>query len=1097
MSNLPRLMSPPPTYDAYSSTRLVTSTTLTPYLQLPHLLSLTWLAYPILSLIFVAFRLQLSLSSSQDAVANAKDNLLTSCKAAERAATAAASMPRYMALATNEQFADAVNGSLRAARATLVLALTIMEVVINFIIDIYRSTFLCFLELVVRGGLSILISAVEEISKLVQGAASGLRTSLQNDVQAINSAIKTAVDGINRVNPFSDITVPQFNVPSLAALENFTLPTDFQDSLTKLNSSLPTVAELKDKVEAIIDTPFELLKKDINDTFAGINFNSSTLPVPRQNLVSFCSDLDLTVVDDLGRDLIRVAKIGTIVLILLVFVLIGLNCLLEWYKWRCMIQHLEYTRQAWVTDPTLYHSSPPPTSGAPSVTLTNHNLLMLQANSAHPLLTRIGNQLSARLRLTRSQHTNLQWFFSYVFHAPALACFLIGFFGLLSVQIQLFALGPLEAKYNGVAADTASDFSNTIATSINDSMYAQSAEYASDVNFRVDAVQTSINDGLFGWVNGTTTQLNTTINNFYSEIQGVVTTVFGGTILETPANEFIKCLIGTKVDAIESALTFLHDNLHVDMPRVNNSVLVLSQGSIDEASRPIALAAIGGSAGGSEGNKDDRGLFGKLIDAYANSLRKERVMFGIFMALWGIVVLMALAVIFWHSYGRDLVETRKRKRWQTEQRSGFEGIVVPFRPSDPPSEKGRGNYSQTSLPQLTPLPSPRPPGTFSPAPARSTDSLNRDEKPKEKSWDSFLGDKETTTRLAARFKSIRIEKPKKFMAIRRKAVGREELVDDSAGSAGHTEEGNIKDHGSKFGKFAGMFSRKDETSSTPFVTRSSPRMRPNLTISVDRASSVRTEGVSVEQIETSRDAPKSAWSISPTTTHREHSVTTPTAAATVLRPSLPWTKNVVTPPPILPLRIQHNNSSRSISKVDSRPRHNVSVPSDVSAASVADAFARPKIVSPTVQVASPGIAPPLHYGYGGLESRYPPMRPRRNSSLMPPVDRHRRSMTMPFDASSEAVSESTTPVTRFLSSTHARKSSSVNPFEGTNPFASATTPGSADMRDPFEDSGGAVPYPVNPFITPFDDEHRVKINDVKPPGIRKSIPTNPFGGVAL
>lgn len=85
---------------------------LKPYLELPHLLSLTWLAYPILSLLFVAFRLQLSLGSAEDAISRAKDSLIASCNAAEKAATATASMPRYLALATNEQYADAVNGEL-------------------------------------------------------------------------------------------------------------------------------------------------------------------------------------------------------------------------------------------------------------------------------------------------------------------------------------------------------------------------------------------------------------------------------------------------------------------------------------------------------------------------------------------------------------------------------------------------------------------------------------------------------------------------------------------------------------------------------------------------------------------------------------------------------------------------------------------------------------------------------------------------------------------------------------------------------------------------------------------------------------------------
>jgi hypothetical protein len=155
-----RWMSPPPIYD---STPAVSASGLTPYLQLSHILSLTWLAYPILSLIFIAFRLDISSDSAQTAISNAKGDLLTGCLAAQQAASSAASMPRFMALATNNQIIDAVNGSMDAARDALILSLTIMEAVINFAVDTYRSTFLCFLELVVRGGLSLIIGATQEV----------------------------------------------------------------------------------------------------------------------------------------------------------------------------------------------------------------------------------------------------------------------------------------------------------------------------------------------------------------------------------------------------------------------------------------------------------------------------------------------------------------------------------------------------------------------------------------------------------------------------------------------------------------------------------------------------------------------------------------------------------------------------------------------------------------------------------------------------------------------------------------------------------------------------------------------------------------------
>lgn len=39
----------------------------------------------------------------------------------------------------------------------------IVEVIINFCINIYQSTFFCFLEFVARGGLELLLAAVQDV----------------------------------------------------------------------------------------------------------------------------------------------------------------------------------------------------------------------------------------------------------------------------------------------------------------------------------------------------------------------------------------------------------------------------------------------------------------------------------------------------------------------------------------------------------------------------------------------------------------------------------------------------------------------------------------------------------------------------------------------------------------------------------------------------------------------------------------------------------------------------------------------------------------------------------------------------------------------
>lgn len=811
-------LAPPPTYDT------IVTTSLKPYLELPHLYSLTWLAYPILSLFFIAFRLYASLESSQESIASAKATLLASCRAAEKAATATASMPRYLAVATNQQYADAVNGTLQLARATLVVALTMMEAIINFIVDIYQSTLLCFVELVVRGGLAILSAAVKELSDVVNAAASGIESALTSSISAANSAIDTAVKAINAVNPFDDISAPNISTPDLSALSNVTLPSSFTDSIDNLNSSLPSVQELKQKIEAIIDTPFELLKKEINDTFLGLNFNSSLVTVPQQNTLTFCNDMDTSVVDDLGRDIIKFTKISIVVLIALALLLIAFNCLLEWYKWRCQQRHFEYTREAWMTDPTMYHV--PGAVGTPQVSLTDHNLMMLQASSSHPLLTRIINQVSARLHLSPPQHTNMTWFFHYIFHPPALVCFLIGFFGILSVQLQLLALGPLVAKYDAQAATSTADFTNTIATSINNSMYNQSAAYANDVNSQVTAMQSTINDGIFGWVNITTTTLNDTVVEFYNGVQSAVNAVFNGTILETPAQDFIACLIGSKVDAIENVLTFLNENLQVDLPLMNDSALVLSRSSIDEASQPIAAAALGSGSG-----DENDGLVGKLVRAYAASLKKERIMFAIFLALWGVVVLMALCILLWHTHGKGWVEARKRRKWEREQRSGNQGFVVPFRIGQP--EKAQSSESVSA-----PV-SPRRGFNF---PFVRTRSRAPFPPPAEKSWDSYFGEKPDAPAQEP------ISKPQRLMA---RALGRDR-------SASGEQENETRPW---YGRFAGLLSKKrveEEPISSP--TSLSPRVRPNLRISVGRAAAATP---SFPPVDNPRDTLHSHWSASP------------------------------------------------------------------------------------------------------------------------------------------------------------------------------------------------------------------------------------------
>jgi hypothetical protein len=104
-------MASPPPYPANEH--------LGPYLRLPHRLSLAPFAYPIIAVAFVAVRFYLSFRSAQNLVEDAKELIISGCLGAQRAATAAVSIPRWMALETNEQLINVALGTLEASRKGL------------------------------------------------------------------------------------------------------------------------------------------------------------------------------------------------------------------------------------------------------------------------------------------------------------------------------------------------------------------------------------------------------------------------------------------------------------------------------------------------------------------------------------------------------------------------------------------------------------------------------------------------------------------------------------------------------------------------------------------------------------------------------------------------------------------------------------------------------------------------------------------------------------------------------------------------------------------------------------------------------------------
>jgi hypothetical protein len=141
---------------------------LPPYLTSRPLLCLTLLSPPILALLLALFTLTLLATQATGSVAAAKREILAGCTAAERASRVLDHVPALMREQGEKALKKAVEGGVSGVGVVLMLAITIIQEVLKFLVDTFRSTYMCCLELVIFGALAILIGAIKEVHQLAK-----------------------------------------------------------------------------------------------------------------------------------------------------------------------------------------------------------------------------------------------------------------------------------------------------------------------------------------------------------------------------------------------------------------------------------------------------------------------------------------------------------------------------------------------------------------------------------------------------------------------------------------------------------------------------------------------------------------------------------------------------------------------------------------------------------------------------------------------------------------------------------------------------------------------------------------------------------------
>jgi hypothetical protein len=566
-------------------------------------------------LLLILVRVLFAIVSTNSSIVSARREALSACTSVENIGSSMASMPHYMSKGVNEMTASGIDKAVNGLMKMLALSVTGIEEIVLFVIHMMTSTYLCLITLAVSGSLRAAVEIGNEINKK-------LNETIDDVTKDIGDSVKTVSDGINsvisKINfPFGpDFKKPEINLDSsIKKLNALEMPPEMQKSLQKLNNSIPNFEEVQNFTDNIIRVPFEEIKKLIRGMDA-FEFNRTLLPVPQKEKLNFCSEGNSIngFFDDLIELTYRAQKIALGVLIVIAILVCVPMAYLEVRRYRR-------------------------TQARAALFQEGHEGMDVIYLASRPTSSTMGLWLGRRFGSARRQAI-LRWAWAYATSVPMMFLLSLGLAGLVSCFCQYILLKAIQNKAPELTNQVA-DFAGQVVTSLNNA----SMSWSTGVNSAVGELDDKLNDDIFGWVNGSTTAVNNTLNGFVDKMSATLNSTFGDTPLYEPIKEVLNCLIGLKIAGVQKGLTWVHDNAHVSFPGVANDTFSL--GALAKKSGSDSAAELFADPNGKAKDEMTEAV-NHVIEKLLKGIIQEMCLSAAIISIWLFVALGGFAFAMYH-----------------------------------------------------------------------------------------------------------------------------------------------------------------------------------------------------------------------------------------------------------------------------------------------------------------------------------------------------------------------------------------------------------------------------------------------------------------
>lgn len=597
------------------------------YLRLGERLSQIWINKYTLALLLSMVKLVLFSRSLSSALSNSEEQVIGHCSSVDKLYNNIMNnTPHYLGTMGNYMIEKSMIETVKLSLKTLSLMISASEGLFTFMVDLYLGTYACLIVSAIDGTVDVATNTTEKLLGALNGTVHNIASDLDDGLDDLSKVINKIISVASKVEKvFTDDDdedeeddddghdvvkkLSRVNL-TVSGLRDLYIPSSINDKLRQLSRDTPSFDELKNSTKQKIAIPFSYAHKEVKKVNVTQIFQdrAATLYAPPLSNTTLLDGngvctRNIPAIRHVYRDLLRSVHIATKIFVVLLAV--GAVCALvpvaydEWRQWR-RLQELnaavgagaaattnprgDTSKEAEFCQETYSHSSGKSSLVTlPSPHCNNTDVFALYQRVFHQWQTRIASAfvyvltLGNRLKLSAERQSRIEWFVAYVTSARALTLLGIGLLALLVCVLQLAIIGALQRK---VATAAQSHTLRTALSAGNDStskmLQRDMTAWSLATNLYIADTEQHVNQEAFGWINHTTTQINSTVVHMLDEIDSTLGDIFNGTLLYRPMRGVVKCVIGDKLRAVERAMTWVNHHAQLALPRVNATELLQS-----------------------------------------------------------------------------------------------------------------------------------------------------------------------------------------------------------------------------------------------------------------------------------------------------------------------------------------------------------------------------------------------------------------------------------------------------------------------------------------------------------------------------------------